>query len=405
MSTNAEMLESFELLAGLPPQALERIGALAVEEHYAEGQVLFSEGSPAQALYLILSGKVSLEKRVQLGRTGTARQATIDVSGPWQAVGWSSLVVPYQYTSSGICLEDTLVLTVPGVELRQLMEEQPEAGYQLMGRAASIIRARLASTTALLTYFLSIVSHELKRPLAAVENYLQITLGGYAGEITDKQRRLLERSSLRLSDLRSLISDLLDFARIQPDQIRADFEWVDPKEIGAEATEEVRLAASQKNIRLKVAGPSEFKPLIAARRRLRQVISNLLANAVKFSPEGSTVTLSAQDEPEALVIEVLDEGMGIPPQDQEHVFEDFFRGRNVEEVGGSGLGLSIAKKIVDAHEGQIAIESPYATGVSGTRVVVRIPRSLSLPKDRSSANLQADRPPRQQAVEGERQGT
>ena len=405
MSTNAEMLESFELLAGLPPLALERIGALAVEEHYAEGQLLFSEGSPAQALYLVLRGKVSLEKRVQLGRTGTARQATIDVSGPWQAVGWSSLVAPYEYTSSAVCLEDTLVLSVSGVELRQLMEEQPAAGYQLMGRAASIIRARLASTTALLTYFLSIVSHELKRPLAAVENYLQITLGGYAGEITDKQRRLLERSSLRLSDLRALISDILDFARMQPDQIRADFEWVDPKEIGAEATEEVRLAASQKNIRLKVAGPSEFKPIVGARRRLRQVLSNLLANAVKFSPEGSTVTLSAQDHPEALVIEVLDEGVGIPPQDQEHVFEDFFRGSNVEEVGGSGLGLSIAKKIVDAHEGQIAIQSPSAEGASGTRVVVRIPRSLNLPKDRGSGNLQADRPPRQPAVESERQGT
>jgi signal transduction histidine kinase len=405
MSTNAEMLESFELLAGLPPQALERIGALAVEEHYAEGQALFSEGSPAQALYLILRGKVSLEKRVQLGRTGTARQATIDVSGPWQAVGWSSLVAPYEYTSSAVCLEDTLVLSVSGVELRQLMEEQPEAGYQLMGRAASIIRARLASTTGLLTYFLSIVSHELKRPLAAVENYLQITLGGYAGEITDKQRRLLERSSLRLSDLRSLISDLLDFARIQPDQIRADFEWVDPKEIGAEATEEVRLAASQKNIRLKVVGPSEYQPIVGARRRLRQVLSNLLANAVKFSPEGSTVTLSALDEPEALLLEVRDEGIGIPAQDQEHVFDDFFRGSNVEEVGGTGLGLSITKKIVDAHEGQIAIESPYAAGVSGTRVVVRIPRTLSLPKDRSSANLQADRASRQPAVEGERQGT
>lgn len=405
MSTNAEMLESFELLAGLPPEALDRIAAMAVEEQHAEGRLLFSEGSPAQTLYLILRGKVSLEKRVQLGRTGTARQATIDVAGPWKAVGWSSLVAPYLYTSSGVCVEDTLVLTVPGMELRQLMEEQPAAGYQLMGRAASIIRARLASTTALLTYFLSIVSHELKRPLAAVENYLQITLGGYAGEITDKQRRLLERSSLRLSDLRALISDILDFARMQPDQIRADFEWVDPKEVGAEATEEVRLAASQKNIRLKVTGATDFQPIIAARRRLRQVISNLLANAIKFSPEGGTVTLAAQDRPEALVVEVLDEGIGIPPEDQQHIFEDFFRGSNVEDAAGTGLGLSIAKKIVDAHEGQISIESPYADKPSGTRVVVQIPRSLILPRDRAPSGVQADRPNARPAVESERHGT
>jgi signal transduction histidine kinase len=404
MITEAEVLESFELLAGLPKQALERIAEMAIERSFAEGETLFSEGAPAEALYLILRGKVSLEKRVQLGRTGTARQATIDVAGPWKAIGWSSLVHPYVYTSSGVCLEPASTLVVPGPLLRQLMQDQPEAGYQLMGRTASIIRARLASTTSLLTYFLSIVSHELKRPLAAVENYLQITLGGYAGEITDKQRRLLERSSLRLSDLRSLISDILDFARMQPDQIRADFELVDPKEIGAEATEEVRLAASQKNIRLRVIGPTQFQPIVAARRRLRQVISNLLANAVKFSPEGSTVTLSARDEPEALVIEVRDQGVGIPPQDQQHVFEDFFRGSNVEDVGGSGLGLSIAKKIVDAHEGQISLESPCLDSASGTRVQVRIPRTLALPSGRS-ASQQSERPSPQPAVEGERQGT
>jgi signal transduction histidine kinase len=390
--TTIETLENFELLAGLPRDALAEVARLADEESYASGDVLFSEGNPAHRLYLILSGKISLEKRVQLGRTGTARRATTDVAGAWQAIGWSSLVAPYIYTSTGVCLEDTRVLAIPGEGLLQLMARQPAIGYELISRVASIVRARLTSTTALLTYFLSIVSHELKRPLAAVENYLQITLGGYAGDISDKQRRLLERSALRLSDLRALISDILDFARMQPDQIRADFEWVDPREIGAEATEEVRLAASQKNIRLKAIGPGEYRPLVAARRRLRQVVSNLLANAIKFSPEGSTVTLSAQDEPDALVIEVLDEGIGIPEEDQKHLFEDFFRGSNVEDVGGTGLGLSIAKKIVDAHEGQIEIKSPYAEGVSGTRITVRIPRSLKLPSYRATNNLEADQP-------------
>ena len=408
MKISTGQLERFELLAGLPAEILARIGELAHEERRAEDDTLFVEGEPAKALYLILEGKVSLEKRVQLGRTGTARRASIGVVGPGSAVGWSSVVAPYQYTSSGICLESSLVLAVPGPELRELMAEQPAAGYELLSRVASIIRARLTSTTSLLTYFLSIVSHELKRPLAAVENYLQITLGGYAGEITDKQRRLLERSSLRLSDLRALISDILDFARMQPDQIRADFELVDPKEIGGEATEEVRLAASQKDIRLKAVGPGEFKPIVAARRRLRQVISNLLANAVKFSPEGSTVTLSAKDEADALIIEVMDQGIGIPSQDLEHIFEDFFRGSNVEETGGTGLGLSIAKKIVDAHEGGIEIQSPYEEGQSGTKVIVRIPRSLALPRHHGSASSEEGSSPSEEqpeAIESERRGT
>jgi signal transduction histidine kinase len=398
----SETLERFDLFAGLPQEVVAEIARCAVEERHAEGDVLFYENSPAGHLYLILSGKVSLEKQVQLGRTGTPRRATIDVLGPWQAIGWSSLVAPYAYTSSGICLEESLVLAIPGEDLRRLMATHPAAGYLLIGRVATIIRARLASSTSLLTYFLSIVSHELKRPIAAVENYIQIALGGYAGEITDKQRHLLERSAIRLSDLRALISDILDFARMQANQIQADFEWVDPKEIGAEALEEVRLAAAHKHVRLKAIDHAEIQPLVAARRRLTQVISNLLANAVKFSPENSTVILSAYDTPQALVIEVLDEGIGIPAEDQQHLFEDFFRGGNVEEHSGSGLGLSIAKKIVDAHEGIIRIESPYQAGKTGTKVTVKIPRSLSLPQAHGRRLAEAppttDDPPRRRGA-------
>lgn len=317
-------------------------------------------------------------------------------------MGWSSLVEPFEYTSSGVCLEATHLLRIPGEELRRLMAQRPEVGYALIARVARLIRKRMTSATATLTYFLSIVSHELKRPLAAVENYLRIALEGYAGEVNDKLRRLLERSSVRLSDLRSLISDLLDFARLQPDQIRADFEWVNPSEIGSEAIEEVRLTATQKDIRIKAVGPTQFQPIVAARRRLRQVVSNLLANAIKFSPEGSTIVLAARDEPEQLVIEVLDEGIGIPPEDQPHIFQDFYRAANAAEITGAGLGLSIAKKIVDAHDGRIGLESPYQPGKSGAKFTIIIPRGLPLPTARAATgNVQeahpASAPEREQA--------
>jgi signal transduction histidine kinase len=168
---------------------------------------------------------------------------------------------------------------------------------------------------------------------------------------------------------------------MQPEQIRADFELVDPMEIGAEAIEEIRLAATQKNVLLKAAGQTEYTPIVAARRRLRQVVSNLLANAVKFSPENSTVTLRANEVDDKLVIEVMDEGIGIPVEDQGQIFEDFFRGSNVDDVGGTGLGLSIAMKIVDAHDGTIEVDSPYLPDKPGTKFTVTIPRSLPLPDD------------------------
>ncbi|NIS80181.1 MAG: cyclic nucleotide-binding domain-containing protein [Anaerolineales bacterium] len=390
MTTKIETLKQFDVFAELPKQALEKITPLTLEETHADGALLFEEGAPAEKIYLILEGKVSLEKRVQLGRTGTPRRATLSVICAGHTVGWSSLVPPFVYTSSGICLEDSTLLAILGVDLRDFMRAHPEVGLTVYQQLASIIRGRMTNATAMLTYFLSIVSHELKRPLAAVENYLQILSGGYAGELSPKQKRLIERSTLRVSDLRNLISDILDFARMQPDQIRADFEELDPAEIGAEALEEVRLAATQKDIRLKVIGPTEYKPIVAARRRLRQVISNLLANAVKFSPEGSTVTLSAHDTSDSLVIEVMDEGIGIPEEDQEHIFDDFFRASNAVEFGGAGLGLSIAKKIVDAHSGSITVESPCQADKSGTKFTVVIPRKPALPGERTTpeANIE-----------------
>jgi len=393
MATTAECLARFDLFAGLPAEVLAAITPHAQESTHVDGALLFSEGSPAEHLYLILAGHLSLEKRVQLGRTGTPRRASIEIVGPGQAVGWSSLVPPHEYTSSAVCQGQATVLALSGPVLRQVMTEHPAEGYVILVRVAALIRHRLSSTTATLTYFLSVVSHELKRPLAAVENYMQIMLGGYSGILDDKQRRLLERSALRLSDLRALISDILDFARLQPDQIRADFEWVDPLEIGTEAIEEVRLAASQKDIHLKAVAPARFQSIYAARRRLRQVLSNLLANAVKFSPEGSTVTLSARDEPERVVIEIADEGIGIPAEDQAHIFDDFFRASNAEGINGAGLGLSIAKKIVEAHNGQITVRSPHQPGKSGTLLTVIIPRQPSSSHPTGAADVPAEAAP------------
>ncbi len=378
MSASPAVLKRFDLFAGLPGDALESIAPLAEERHLPDGTLLFEEGTPATSLFLILEGKVSLEKRVQLGRTGTPRRATIEVTGAWQTVGWSSMVRPFVYTSSGVCQGPVTVLAISGDALRGWMVHHPAVGYEIITRIASIIRHRMESSTATLTYFLSVISHELKRPLAAVESNLQVLLGGFSGPLEENQRRLLERCSLRLTDLRALISDVVDFARMQPGQIRSDFELLEPGRIGAEAIEEIRLAAQQKNIQIKVTGPSQLQPIVAARRRLGQVISNLLANAVKFSAEGAPVTLAWRDEPEALVLEVTDEGIGIPAEDQPHIFDDFFRAENAEGFGGAGLGLSIAKKIVSAHEGTIEVKSPLHPGKSGTRFTVRIPRGLPL---------------------------
>jgi signal transduction histidine kinase len=379
MTDKVAILRRFEIFAGFSDDEIVEIAALCREETCSEGDILFAEGETAEKLFLFLEGKMSLETKVQLGRSGSARRATVSVVGPSQVIGWSSLIAPHQYTSTAVCLEPGRALVLMGEDVREFIYRHPASGLLFLDAIASTISSRLRNSTTTLTYFLSIISHELKSPLAAVENYLQVMLGGFTGELTAKQRRMLERCVLRVIDLRGLISDILDLARMRPEQIQADFEWIDPSEPGTQAIEDVRLAASQRGVELQVDAPAEFRQIVAARRRLRQLLTNLLSNAVKFSPQGGVVVLRAREEPENLVIEVLDQGPGIPAEEQPLIFEDFFRGRNAGQVSGSGLGLSIAKKIVEAHHGAIWVESPYIEGRSGSKFTVTIPRNLATP--------------------------
>lgn len=382
MADRIDILRRFEIFAGFSDDEIAEIARLCHKESFSEGDVLFGEGDSADKLFLCLQGRISLETQVQLGRSGSARRATVSIVGPNQIAGWSSLIAPHEYTSTGVCLEPGQALVLRGLEARELIFRHPGSGLQFMDAIASTISSRLRDSTTTLTYFLSIISHELKSPLAAVENYLQVMLGGFTGELTAKQKRILERCVLRVTDLRGLISDILDLARMRPEQVHADFEWIDPSEPGTQAIEDVRMAASQRGIQLQVDAPLEFQQIVAARRRLRQLFTNLLSNAVKFSSEGGIVILRARDEPDRLVVEVLDQGPGIPPEEQPLIFEDFFRGRNAGQVAGSGLGLSIAKKIVEAHDGEIWVESPYAEGISGAKFTVIIPRNLTTPSMR-----------------------
>lgn len=374
-----EMLKRFPLLAYLPHEDLGELMEICEIETREEGETFAREGDPVDRLRLVLLGKMALDKRIQLGHHGSVRRANVSIVGPGGAMGWSALVPPHIFTLSGICLEPCKFITLDAGQLRDFVARNPQAGYRLMSGIAELVGTRLQDMTAMLTYFLSIVSHELKAPLAAVENYLEVMLGGFTGELTPKQQRMLERSVLRIHDLSGLINNLLDLARMRPEQIQADFVRFNPREFGDRSVEDTRLAAKEKGVTIKVEAPEEFKDIVGAPRQLRQVLTNLLNNAIKFSPPGSTVTLRSWETGDELRVEVRDEGIGIPPEDQASIFEDFFRARNVGDVGGSGLGLSIAKKIVDAHQGRILLESPYEKGKSGTKFTVVLPRYLPLP--------------------------
>jgi signal transduction histidine kinase len=377
----AERLSRSEIFGELSTADLLAIAEFCREETYEDGNPVLVENEPADKLYIVERGKLALEKRIQIGRHSTRRNAIIGYVGPGEMAGFSTLTLPNMYTTSAVCVEPTRVIMVDGVALRSYLQSHPAAGLRVMNTLATLISGRYRYATNTLTYFLSIVSHELRSPLAAIENYLQIMLEGLAGDLTNKQESMMRRCVLRLIDMRALLGNVVDLARMQPQQIQADFEWFDPGEVGSESIEDVRLAAAEKGIRIIVKPPPQFKPIVGARRRIRQVFTNLLSNAIKYSPPESIVIFRARYESDTLIFEVEDEGSGIPQEELQHIFRDFYRAHNVAGTEGSGLGLSIAKKIVDAHNGQILVENLTDDKENhGTRFKIIIPCNLKTPE-------------------------
>jgi signal transduction histidine kinase len=254
--------------------------------------------------------------------------------------------------------------------LREKTNELKEANREL---------ARLEEGRQHLLRFLSIAAHDLKAPLSAVQSYLRVMLGGFTGEMSAKQKRMLERSSLRITGLLELISDLLDISRIEGGQIIRETGEVTLSQVVENSLEDVRGLAKEKRIRLGAETPKLLPELQASGVRLQQAITNLLTNAIKFTPEKGEIKLRVTDQEGDIKLEVMDTGVGIAAEELPKIFDDFYRGGDTEKAG-TGLGLSIVKRIVEAHGGKIWAESPNpeAKSTRGSRFTFTLPASLVL---------------------------
>ncbi len=367
-------VRGFDFFVELDDAELTDISKLAYECRWSAGAELFHEGEEARNFCLLLEGQIALEMEVRLGPHSPPRRATVEFLQSGSALGWSSVVAPFIYTRAAVAVQPARALCLDSQALRNLMQRRPRVGMIVMDKITRLIASRLEHQSGMLLYFLSIISHELRAPLAAVENYLQVILSGYTGPLTPEQQTMLERSALRLEETSGLITGVLDLARMHPEQIRQAFEPVDLQEVITEAAEDVQLGLKQKGLKLTLDIPRRMPEIVAAHGRLRQVLSNLLSNSIKFSPAGSEVRLVVRTQGDKSRLEVIDQGAGIPRDELDRIFEAFYRARGAADTAGLGLGLSIVKRIVDAHRGRIWAESPYPPeGKGGSRFVVELP--------------------------------
>jgi PAS domain S-box-containing protein len=213
--------------------------------------------------------------------------------------------------------------------------------------------------------FISMVSHELRTPLTSIRGFITAILDGRAGEINEKQARFLSIGREQSDRLLDLINDLLDLTSLRSDDLELDMGRVSVSTLVHQATEGIEPLAEEKDLSLEIAIPGEIPHLWADEQKVYQVLQNLLANAVKFTPDGGEITLTAEmADSDAVRFCVSDTGVGIAPEDQERIFDPFYQVENVQtrKVGGTGLGLPIVKRIVEAHGGEIEIESELGVG-------------------------------------------
>jgi len=216
--------------------------------------------------------------------------------------------------------------------------------------------------------FLNITSHELRTPMSAIKGYIQMILKRTLGEITEEQKQALTVIVRNTNRLDNLIQDILDISRLESGTMKFISEPTNIQQMTNEAIETTHLIAETKTITLSAEVEQNLSDITMDKERIKQVIMNLINNAIKFSPNKSTVILRAKKETNNILFEVQDHGRGIPKEHQTKIFDTFYQvdsGMD-RKFGGAGLGLAIARGIVLSHGGNIWVESSGTPGEGST---------------------------------------
>ncbi|GBE05845.1 sensor histidine kinase YycG [bacterium BMS3Abin10] len=228
------------------------------------------------------------------------------------------------------------------------------------------VNRRLHKLNQMKSEFVSVVSHDLRTPLTSIKNAIQLMITGKTGALNDTQKRFMSMAERNIDRLARLINDLLDLSRLEAGKIELRFSGVDIKHLMQYAVETFKPRASERSVQLGTDLPEDLPAVRADSDRIEQVLFNLMDNALKFTPEKGQITVSAENMGDKVGVKVKDTGVGIPADDQRHIFDQFYQVEDSlsRKTQGSGLGLAIVKQMVEAHGGEISVTSQVNKGSS-----------------------------------------
>ena len=214
--------------------------------------------------------------------------------------------------------------------------------------------------------FVTMVSHELKAPLAAIQQQISVLLEGMAGGINERQQHFLQRAQTRAQGLIDLINELLDISRIEAGRIVSEQGPLDLAPLLKHVVDFVSAQAEHKGQQLRLESPDSLPYISADPRNMDEVFINVINNAIKYTPENGRIDVKAELVGDHVRITVTDTGYGIPKEDIPKIFDKFYRVKNekTRSISGTGLGLPIVKGIVEAHLGTIKVESQLGQGTT-----------------------------------------
>ncbi len=258
---------------------------------------------------------------------------------------------------------------------RASLDGQAPRELRELGETVKWMGTRLQQLDDIKSEFLAHVSHELRTPMASIQEGTHLLLDEIPGPLTQEQRTTLRIMSDSSRRLMHLISTILDLSKMEAGMMEYRFAPTDLKRLADVSVNKIRLLADAKHVQLLVEAPVARHWVRADSARIEQVLDNLLSNALKYSPEGAVVKLHmTPDLGEGLLfVAVMDAGPGIPAEEVPHIFERFYQGRTKTRHAsvGSGLGLALAKKVVEAHGGRIWVDSEVGKGTT-VRFILRL---------------------------------
>lgn len=337
---------------------------------YQRGQPLLAAaggaaepGSPAQTL-MTLCGATSMAVAPIMLQEQPAGFLTIGSNPPYDRITQGDVELLATLASEAAVAVENIRLYDEIRRSHQELEQRVKERTRELAQANDELR-RLNKMK---SDFVSAVSHELRTPLTSIKGYASILGTGKLGPTTKEQQERLIKIDHHTNYLTSLISDLLDIARIESGRVGMALQAVDVHQVLAQVAELVAPQFKEKEVALALEVPAELPTIPADPRYLERVFINLLSNALKFTPARGTVTILISKDSQLLTAQVRDTGVGIAPADLPKIFEEFYRADNPinRERKGTGLGLSLVKRIVEAHGGRIWAESAPHEGATFT---------------------------------------